>query len=125
QSALGVTPDQLFSLLEHEIAFYVRPAGTTIPEFSLLLEAPQEQQELSTINTLMTRLARLSGSTPTSAAGGAKSVKFGKYTITYGGFPSRIVITSSPHGVADAASSGRKLPDDATFNEAKAAAGVP
>ena len=125
QATLGVTTQQLFALLEHEIAFYVRPSGAKLPEFTLLLEAPQEAQELSTVDTLMTKIARLSGGAPITAPGGGKTVKLGKYSVTYGGFDSRVILTTAPKGVADAQSTGPKLSSDPAFNEAKAAAHVP
>jgi hypothetical protein len=125
QTALGVTPQQLLSLLENEIAFYVRPSGTKLPEFSLLLEEPNGAQALSTVNTLMTKVATLTRKPLTPAPGGGKTLKLGKYALTFGGFDSRIILSSALSAVADAQAGGSKLSDDPTFKSAKAAAGVP
>jgi hypothetical protein len=128
QTALGVTPQQLFGLLEHELAFYVRPgalATTSVPELTLLLETPDQAKSLSTVNTLMTRLARLAGTTPTVGAGGAKTVKVKKIAVSYAGFNNRVIVTTGPNGVADAKLGGQKLSDDPVYKDAKSAAGVP
>jgi hypothetical protein len=125
QTVIGVTPQQLVSLLENEIAFYVRPSGKTLPEFSLLLEEPNGAQALSTVNTLMTKVATLTHKPLTSAPGGGKTLKLGKYSLTFGGFDSRIILSTALSAVADAQAGGSKLSDDPTFKSAKAAAGVP
>ena len=120
-----MTPQQLLSLLENEIAFYVRPSGTTLPEFSLLLEEPNGAQALSTVNALMTKVATLTSKPLSPAPGGGKTLKLGKYALTFGGFDSRIILSTGLSAVADAKAGGSKLSDDPTFKSAKAAAGVP
>lgn len=127
QTALGVTPQQILGLLEHEIAFYVRPgdaATTGLPEFDLMLQEPNQGQALSTVDTAMTRLAGLLHTTVTSSSGG-KSLKIQKLNVSYGGTGKGLLVTTGPGGVSGAKASGSSLTSDPVFTSAKSDAKLP
>ena len=48
----GLKFDALTGLFKNEVALYVR-AGTPFPEVTLLLEAPNEQEALTTVDDLL------------------------------------------------------------------------
>src|SRR5919199_4954072 len=71
ERVLGMPVARIAALLRNEDAFYVRP-GVGFPELSLVLEAPNQQQALATLNRLMARIARLAHARlSTTSAGGA------------------------------------------------------
>ena len=124
---LGVSLDEVVGLLQNEIAFYVR-RGAPLPEFTLMLEAPNEQRALATVDRLMMRVARLAGAEITSGEQGGVSVKsldLQQVVVHYAAFDGMVVVTSGPSGIRDLRGDGDKLADDPVFNEARDAAGMP
>ncbi len=122
----GVTADQLFALLDGEVAFYAR-SGALIPELTLALQPSDPTQALETIDKLMTHLAADAGTrVETGTQGGheVKTVTFGQFAIHYGSVDDKVLLTSGANGIADFGSSG-SLTDSADFKEAKSAAGMP
>ena len=51
----GLKIDAITGLFKNEVALYVR-AGTPFPEVTLLLEAPNEQEALATVDDLLKQL---------------------------------------------------------------------
>jgi hypothetical protein len=126
QREYGVTPDELFALLDGEIAFYAR-SGAVIPELTLALEPKDPTQALETVDKLMTRLAAEAGTrvqTETQNGHEVKIVTFGQFAIRYGSVDGKVLLTSGLNGIADFGSGG-SLTDSADFKEAKSAAGMP
>ena len=126
QREYGVTPDELFALLDGEIAFYAR-SGAVIPELTLALEPKEPTQALETVDKLMTRLAAEAGTrvqTETQNGHEVKIVTFGQFAIRYGSVDGKVLLTSGLNGIADFGSGG-SLTDSADFKEAKSAAGMP
>ena len=122
----GVSPDQLFSLLDGEVAFYAR-SGAIIPELTLALEPNDPTQALQTVDKLMTHLAADAGTRVESGTQGGhdvKTVTFGQFAIHYGSVDGKVIVTSGLNGIADFGSGG-SLTDSADFKEAKSAAGMP
>ena len=122
EQQLGVTPDELVSLLDGEVAFYARP-GTLIPEFTLALQPKDPTSALATVDKLMARLAAKSGTKVESGADG-KNVDFGGYAIHYGQRDGKVIVSSGVNGITDFGSNG-SVTDNADFKEAKDAAGMP
>jgi Protein of unknown function (DUF3352) len=126
EGMLGMSLDQVFALFEHETAFYVR-RGPGLPEFSLVLEAPDTQQALTTIDRLANRAAALTHARiGTDKEGGldVKTLTYGPVTLHWAGFDGRVLLTTAPTGIRDYRASGDKLGDDATFKDALDAAGA-
>jgi hypothetical protein len=124
---LGITPDELMSVLGVELAFYVRPAGL-IPEFTLALHPQDESAALEALDKVAAHAAAMTGGHVESGAQGdhqVKTVDLGQFAIHYGSVgDSKIVVTTGLNGVADYGS-GSNLQDSADFKEAKDAAGMP
>jgi hypothetical protein len=124
---LGIPLDEVLALFQHETAFYVR-RGPGLPEFSLVLEAPDTSQALTTIDRLAARVARLAHARLGSEQEGGLDVKtldFGPVTIRWAGFEGRILLTTSPTGIIDYRSSGDKLGNSAAYRDALDGAGAP
>jgi hypothetical protein len=126
QQTLGVTLDQLLSLLSGEVAFYARPGGV-IPELTLALDVKDQAAALATLDKIAARIAAMSGGHVESGTQGGhpvKTVNFGQVAIHYGAVDGKVLITSGLNGIADYGSAGH-LTDSADFKEAKDAAGMP
>ncbi|MGN6430043.1 MAG: DUF3352 domain-containing protein [Gaiellaceae bacterium] len=124
---LGMSLDSLYALFDHEVAFYVR-RGPGLPEFSLVLEEPDTEQALTTLDRLGVRIAKLAHAQPgTEQQGGleVKTLNFGPVTVRWAGFDGRVLITTSPTGIDDYRSGGDKLADDSTYKDALSTAGAP
>lgn len=122
----GVTADQLFGLLDGEVAFYARSGGV-VPELTLALRPKNPTRAAHTVDTLMTHLATSAGTRVQSGTQGGhevKTVTFGQFAIHYGSVDGKVILTSGLNGIADFGSSG-SLADSADFKEAKSAAGMP
>jgi Protein of unknown function (DUF3352) len=124
---LGMSLDSVYALFEHEVALYVR-RGAGLPEFSLVLEAPDTEQALATLDRLGVRIAKLAhAELGTEQQGGleVKTLNFGPVTARWAGFDGRVLITTSPTGIDDYRSGGDKLADDSTYKDALSTAGAP
>jgi hypothetical protein len=127
EQQLGMSLDSVFALFEHETAFYIR-RGPGLPEFSLVLEAPNTDQALTTVDRLAARVATLAHARVGAEQQGGLDVKtlnFGRITVRWAGFDGRVLLTTSPTGIADYRGSGDKLGDDSAFKDAIDAAGAP
>jgi len=127
EQELGMSLDKVVALFEHETAFYVR-RGPGLPEFSLVLEAPDTQQALTTIDQLAARVAKLAPARLGDEKQGGLDVKtlnFGPVTVRWAGFDGRVLLTTSPTGIADYRATGDKLGDDSAFKSALEGAGAP
>jgi Protein of unknown function (DUF3352) len=127
EAELGMRLDDVYALFEHETAFYVR-RGPGLPEFSLVLEAPDTEQALTTIDRLATRLAKLAHAqlgADTEGSLNVKTLNFGRVTVRWAGFDGRVLLTTGPTGIADYRASGDKLADDSAYKDALDAAGAP
>jgi len=124
---LGISIDELMSVLDGEVAFYVRPAGL-IPEFTLTLHPQDESAALAALDKLAAHVAAETGGRVelgTQDGHQVKTVDLGQYAIHYGSVGGgKIVLTTGVNGVADYGS-GSSLQDSADFKEAKDAAGMP
>lgn len=122
----GITADQLFGLLDGEVAFYAR-SGAVIPELTLALQPNDPTQAIETVDKLMTRLAAEAGTRVESGTQGGREVKtvtFGSFAIHYGSVDGKVILTSGLNGISDFGSAG-SLTDSADFKEAKSVAGMP
>jgi hypothetical protein len=126
QQEYGVTPDDLFALLDGEVAFYAR-SGALIPELTLALQPNDPTKALETVDKLMTHLAAEAGTrvqSGTQSGHDVKTVTFGQFAIHYGSVDGKVVLSSGLNGIADFGSGG-SLTDSGDFKEAKSAAGMP
>ena len=127
EQELGMPLDDVLALFEHETAFYVR-RGPGLPEFSLVLEAPDTAQALATLDRLAKRVATLVPARRGEETQGGLDVKtlnFGPVTVRWAGFDGRVSLTTAPTGIADYRASGDKLGDNSAFKDALDAAGAP
>jgi hypothetical protein len=127
EKQLGMRLDSVLALFSHEVAFYVR-RGPGLPEFSLVLEEPDTQTALATLDRLAARVALAThGRVFTEQQAGltVKSLAVGRVTVRWAGFDGRVLLTTAPTGIADYRSSGSKLGDDSGFTDALDAAGAP
>lgn len=118
---LGISANELASLLESEVALYVRP-GIGIPEITLALDSSAEG--LATLDKLASRIAQMTGGKVVES-GSEKTLTIGGIAIHYGSTDGKIVVTTATNGVAGYGASDEKLADSADFKEAKSAAGMP
>lgn len=138
EQMLGVPLDRVFSLFENEVAFYIRP-GTPIPEFTLLLEAPNEQQALKDVDAIITALTRVLAAQPCHEPTGGDGITWScvefepdstpfehpYVAIRSSAFDDKVVVTTSRSAFGDIRSDDPKLLEDDGFSEARKAAGVP
>ena len=127
EQELGIPLDDVLALFQHETAFYVR-RGPGLPEFSLVLEAPDTSQALTTVDRLAARVATLAHARLGSEQEDGLDVKrleFGPVTVRWAGFDGRVLLTTSPTGIFDYRSSGNKLSDSSVYRDALSAAGAP
>jgi hypothetical protein len=127
QAALGVSIEQVLTLLRGEVAFYARP-GALIPELTLALEETDVSSALATLDKIASHLAaggKARVETGTQGGHEVKTIDFGKFAIHYGAVDNTVLLSSGMSGIADFGSSGDRLPDSADFKEAKDAAGMP
>ena len=124
---LGVSLDDLLPLLENEVAFYVRP-GSPLPELTLVLEAPDEEEARATVDRLMEKVGDLAdGERAEGEVDGLRvtTVSLGGFAVHYATFDDRLMLTSARGAFADFRGDGEKLADDAAFNDTREAAGMP
>jgi Protein of unknown function (DUF3352) len=120
---LGISVDELASLLENEVALYVRP-GIGIPEITLALDAPNTVDSLKTLDKLAASVAAMTGGKVTEN-GSEKTLTIGSVAIHYGTADGKVVVTTASDGVGAYGGSDDRLADSADFKEAKSAAGMP
>jgi hypothetical protein len=123
---LGVSYDQVLSLLSGEAAFYAR-AGIGIPEVTLALAPKDASSALATLDKIAAHLATRTGGHFSSGTQGGHPVKtldLGKFQVHYGSVDGKVVVTSGVSGIADYGE-GEHLADSGDFKEAKNAAGMP
>lgn len=129
QRMFGLKLEGLLELFEHEVAFYVRP-GTPLPEFTLLLEAPNEQAALKRVRTVLRTISRFTVAQPChepkeQAGVPVDCVDFGKLSIRAAAFDGRVVVTTGQGAIRKLRSGGPKLADDARYEQARKVAGIP
>src|SRR4051794_8761469 len=123
---LGVSYDQVLSLLSGEAAFYAR-AGVGIPELTLALAPKDADAALATLDKIAAHLAARSGGQVQSGTQGGHPVKtldLGRFQVHYGNVDGKVLVTTGLSGIADYGQ-GDHLADSADFKEAKDAAGMP
>jgi Protein of unknown function (DUF3352) len=126
QQKLGVTFEQLVSLLGGEVAFYARQ-GIGIPELTLALAPQDPSAALATLDKLAAHFAAMSGGKIEPGTQGGhpvKTIDLGRFQIHYGSVDGKVLITSGVSGIADYGE-GDHLPESADFKEAKDVAGMP
>jgi len=123
---LGTTLDELTELFAGEGVLYVR-AGAPLPEVTLVLEQADPAAAVATLD----RLARSAGgfldARPEESTIDGVSVKtltLGPVKVSYAGFDGKLVLTSLAAAISNR-SGVDKLADDAEFQAASEAAGLP
>jgi Protein of unknown function (DUF3352) len=127
EAQLGVTLAELAPLFAGEGAVYVRQ-GVPIPEITIVLEQSNEASARTTADKLFTRVApALQGQVTSTTVSGVslKQITGQNFSIYYGVFDGKLVVTDSTTGIAGLRDSGQKLADDALFTGAGDAAGMP
>ena len=126
---LGIPLSSLLELFENEVGLYVRP-GSPIPEVTLLIEAPNEQEALRRVNTAVENLAKSIPAqpchAPTEEAGvKVQCVDLGEVELRTAAFDGKVVVTIGQGAIAKLRNDGDKLADDGDFEDARDAAGMP
>jgi hypothetical protein len=129
EQMLGIPLSSLLKLFENEVGLYVRP-GSPIPEVTLLIEAPDEQETLQRVNAAVTALTKSIPTqpchAPTEEAGvEVRCVDLGQVELRTAGFDGRVVVTIGQGAIAKLKDDGDKLADDEGFKDARDAAGMP
>lgn len=125
----GLKIDAITGLFKNEVALYVR-AGTPFPEVTLLLEAPNEQEALATVDELLMQLTKAVPAQPChepqeQAGVTVKCVGFSGFSIRYAAFDGKVVVTTGAQSIEEIRSGGPRLEDDDAFKSAREAAGMP
>lgn len=127
EKALGMRLEPVLALFGNETAFYVR-RGPGLPELSLVLEEPDTQTALATIDRLAARVAEEEHTHVYAEQQGGlqvKSIGFSRVTVHWAGFDGRVLLTTSPTGIADYRAGGDKLADASAYKDALRTAGAP
>jgi hypothetical protein len=126
---LGIQLSSLLELFENEVGLYVRP-GSPIPEVTLLIEAPNEQEALARVNKALQNLTKSIPAqpchAPTEEAGvKVQCVDLGEFELRTAAFDGKVVVTIGQGAIAKLRDDGDKLSDDEDFKDARDAAGMP
>jgi hypothetical protein len=126
---LGIPLSSLLELFENEVGLYVRP-GTPIPEVTLLIEAPNEQEALARVNRAVENLTKSIPTkpcnAPTEEAGvTVQCVDLGEVELRTAAVDGKVVVTIGQGAIAKLQDDGDKLADDEGFEDARDAAGMP
>jgi hypothetical protein len=129
QEMLGLRLDKLLPLFANEVGLYVRP-GSPIPEFTLLLEAPDEQEALSRVDKALAALTKTMIAQPCHAPGTEAGVPLtcvdlGDVELRTAAFDNKVVITTGQGAIAKLRGSSPRLGDDEGFKKSRDAAGLP
>jgi hypothetical protein len=127
EGQLGVTLAELAPLFAGEGALYVRQ-GVPLPEVTLVLEQADTAAAQATADKLFTRLApalQAQQTTTTISGASVKQLRTQNFSIYYGTFDGKLVVTTATTGVSGLREDGQKLDGDSLFTEAKGAAGMP
>ncbi len=123
----GLPLRELAGLLGNEAVLYVRP-GLPIPEVTLVARTRDEARARTPLDRLAVFLARFGAKrgSPTTIAGiRVQQVRLGSVTVLYAAFDGKLVVTTSPDGIASLRAGGDRLADDPDFQAAKKASGLP
>jgi len=129
EQMLGMPLSSLLKVFEDEVALYVRP-GSPIPEVTLLIEAPNEQDSLRKVDAAITALTKTLPAqpchAPTQEAGvDVECVSLEKVELRWAAFDQMVMVTIGRGAIAELRSDDDKLADDEGFNDARDAAGMP
>lgn len=116
---LGVSFDDVVSLLSEEGIVYVRP-GIPIPEVTLVLVQTDPKQG-ATLETLFRALAKTSNAQLATATENGVQVTrlaLGPVSLSYGRAQGHLFVTTGRSGIGDFRGAGAKLVDEASFKEA-------
>ena len=125
---LGMRLDSLLGLFENEVGLYIRP-GSPIPEFTLLIEAPNEQEVLEKVRTAIRALTKTLTAQPCGGPPEAgvqvECVELEGIHLRSGAFDDKVVVTTGEGAFSKLRDDGDKLADDEGFKDAREAAGMP
>ncbi len=126
---LGFDIDSLLDLFSHEVGLYVRP-GSPIPEVTLLVGAPDEQEVLGRVNETIEALTKALPTQPCQvppeeAGVAVKCINLGVVQLRTAGFDDKVVLTIGADAISKLRDDGPRLGDDDGFRSARDAAGLP
>jgi hypothetical protein len=116
------------TLLQGENAFYVRPAGGSIPEVTLVTEPKPGVSGRATLDRILAKYATDLGVLPrrsTVAGVRTSTLDFGQFGIHYGDVHGKLVVTDTRAGIAALQHPGKPLADNATYKDALQTSGMP
>jgi hypothetical protein len=126
---LGIPLASLLKLFENEVGLYLRP-GLPIPEVTLLIEAPNEQEVLKRVNAAVAALTKNAQAQPCHAPSEeagvpVECVDLGEVELRTAAFDEKVVVTIGHGAIAKLRGDDDKLADDEGFEDARDAAGMP
>lgn len=125
QALLPFDVKAVVAALGTETIAYVRP-GLPLPEVTVASKPKDVQASLQAVGSLLTTLAAPAKTSTTTVDGVVlKQVDLGTFSLYYGAFDGELVVTDSRNAVAELRAKGDKLVDDAAFDDARNAAGMP
>jgi len=125
----GFRLENLVDIFSHEVALYVRP-GSPIPEVTVLVDAPDEQEVLRRANVTLRALTKDFPTQPCHAPAEEAGVPvtctdLGVVQLRTAGFDDKVVITIGQDAISKLRGDGPRLSDDEGFKSARDAAGLP
>ena len=119
QQLLGLSLEDLVSLLEGEGVLYVRP-GLPIPELTIVLQQTNPKQADTLAALLRALAAGTKGEVTTATEDGVHVTRLalGPVTLSVGRADGRLFATTARGGIAAFESDGAKLVDEAAFQRA-------
>jgi hypothetical protein len=121
EAETGVDVDEVVSLLEGEIAVYVRP-GIPIPEFTLLLDSADAAAARDSVEQILrTAAATLDGEV--TEAGDITTVRFDDFRVVLGTADGAVVLSTSANVFSRGAAGG--LAESDRYEAALESAGAP
>jgi hypothetical protein len=126
---LGFRLEGLLDVLSHEVGLYVRP-GSPIPEVTVLVDAPDEQEVLMRVNATLRALTKDFPTQPCQAPPEEAGVRvtcidLGVVQLRTAGFDDKVVVTIGQDAISKLRGDGPRLSDDEGFESARDAAGLP
>jgi Protein of unknown function (DUF3352) len=125
---LGFRLADLLDVLSHEVGLYVRP-GTPLPEVTVLVDAPDEQEVLRRVNLTLRALTKDLPTQPCHAPEEAgvpvTCIDLGVVQLRTAGFDDKVVVTIGQDAISKLRGDGPRLNDDEGFKSAQDAAGLP
>jgi hypothetical protein len=119
---------QIGTVLQGENAFYLRPAGASVPEVTFVADPGKGTDGAAILDRLLARYRTQLGVAPqhvTVAGTPTRKLGFGSVAGYYANVGGKLVITDLPAGLRGVKSTGTPLSQSETYRDATSASGLP